>query len=113
MGGPVTAGMPYLVGENGPEIVTFGGDGYVADAASSRKILDQPPTSLTLDPVLAQLVALRSEFAALADAMAAVATRPQQPPVIDVTATSGWRSRHGNVTGRCGQVVDRERPAAA
>ena len=47
MGGPVTAGMPYLVGENGPEIVTFGGDGYVADAASSRKILDQPPTSLT------------------------------------------------------------------
>jgi len=89
MGGPVTAGMPYLVGENGPEIVTFGGDGYVADAASSRKILDQPPTSLTLDPVLAQLVALRSEFAALADAMAAVATRPQQPPVIDVTATSG------------------------
>ena len=35
MGGPVTAGMPYLVGENGPEIVTFGGDGYVADAASS------------------------------------------------------------------------------
>ena len=29
MGGPVRAGLPYLVGERGPELVTFGGNGYV------------------------------------------------------------------------------------
>lgn len=29
MGGPVVAGQSYLVGENGPEVVTFGSSGYV------------------------------------------------------------------------------------
>lgn len=28
-GGPVKANRPYMVGENGPEVVTFGQDGYV------------------------------------------------------------------------------------
>ena len=87
MGGPVTAGMPYLVGERAR-------DRHVRRGRIRRRrcVVAQDPRSaadLALDPVLAQLVALRSEFAALADAMAAVATRPQQPPVIDVTATSG------------------------
>lgn len=35
-GGPVTAGKTYWVGEQGPELVTFGADGYVHDATTSR-----------------------------------------------------------------------------
>jgi hypothetical protein len=35
-GGPVKAGQTYRVGENGPEIVTFGQDGYVHNAAATR-----------------------------------------------------------------------------
>jgi hypothetical protein len=35
-GGPVTSGKTYWVGENGPELVTFGQDGYVHNAAASK-----------------------------------------------------------------------------
>jgi hypothetical protein len=38
-GGPVLSGQTYLVGENGPEIVTMGGNGYVHNAASTRSML--------------------------------------------------------------------------
>jgi hypothetical protein len=35
-GGPVTGGKTYWVGENGPELVTMGADGYVHNAAQSK-----------------------------------------------------------------------------
>jgi TP901 family phage tail tape measure protein len=35
-GGPVEAGMTYRVGENGPEDVTFGANGYVHDAKATK-----------------------------------------------------------------------------
>jgi ABC-type transporter Mla subunit MlaD len=35
-GGPVSGGKTYWVGENGPELVTFGDNGYVHNAAASR-----------------------------------------------------------------------------
>lgn len=35
-GGPVASGKTYWVGENGPELVTFGDNGYVHNAADSR-----------------------------------------------------------------------------
>lgn len=38
-GGDVRKGLPYLVGEQGPELVTFGADGYVTDAARTRQLL--------------------------------------------------------------------------
>lgn len=38
-GGPVKAGRTYRVGENGPEIVTFGEDGYVHNAADTRAMM--------------------------------------------------------------------------
>jgi TP901 family phage tail tape measure protein len=36
VGGPVEAGMRYRVGENGPEDVTFGANGYVHDAKTTK-----------------------------------------------------------------------------
>ncbi len=38
-GGPVRAGMPYLVGERGPELVTFPQAGMVHDALKTARIL--------------------------------------------------------------------------
>lgn len=38
-GGPVRAGTPYLVGENGPELVTFGASGMVHNAAQTAAML--------------------------------------------------------------------------
>lgn len=38
-GGPVKAGGSYLVGEEGPEIVTFGQDGFVHDAMKTARII--------------------------------------------------------------------------
>lgn len=38
-GGPVRAGLPYLVGERGPEIVTFARDAFVSSAAASARIM--------------------------------------------------------------------------
>lgn len=38
-GGPIKAGGSYLVGEKGPEVVTFGQSGYVHDALNSMKML--------------------------------------------------------------------------
>ncbi|NMG39793.1 phage tail tape measure protein [Chelativorans sp. ZYF759] len=38
-GGPITRGRAYLVGEEGPEIITAGSDGYVHDAGASRDMM--------------------------------------------------------------------------
>lgn len=38
-GGPVNPGNAYVVGENGPELVTFGTNGYVHSNAASRNML--------------------------------------------------------------------------
>ena|GEM_PF-3713963 len=38
-GGPVAPGQPYIVGEEGPELVTFGQRGMVHDAESTRQML--------------------------------------------------------------------------
>jgi hypothetical protein len=39
VGGDVKAGKSYMVGEQGPELVTFGSDGYVHDTQSTRAML--------------------------------------------------------------------------
>lgn len=39
MGGSVKAGRTYRVGENGPEIVTFGEDGYVHNATQTKAMM--------------------------------------------------------------------------
>lgn len=41
-GGPVAAGGTYLVGERGPELVTFGASGFVHDAASTAAMASRP-----------------------------------------------------------------------
>lgn len=38
-GGPVRAGMSYLVGEQGPEIVSFARNGFVSNAASTARMM--------------------------------------------------------------------------
>lgn len=38
-GGPVSAGKTYMVGEEGPELVTFGQDGFVHNASSTKAML--------------------------------------------------------------------------
>lgn len=38
-GGPVSAGQTYLVGEEGPELITMPRDGYVHDAAATRGMM--------------------------------------------------------------------------
>jgi hypothetical protein len=43
-GGPVTPGRTYLVGEEGPELVTFGGNGYVHNASASRRMMAGAPS---------------------------------------------------------------------
>ncbi|MGY6709693.1 MAG: phage tail tape measure protein [Rhizobiaceae bacterium] len=40
-GGPIVRGRAYLVGEEGPEIITAGADGYVHDAATSRDMMQR------------------------------------------------------------------------
>lgn len=88
-GGPVWPGQPFLVGENGPELGFFPKDGQIIDAATTGRLLSPEPSSLTLDPLLAEVAAQRSEIRALVDAITAVVTRPQAPPVIDVRASAG------------------------
>lgn len=44
-GGPAKAGKTYVVGEQGPELVTFGSNGYVHDANSSRRMMAGRPPS--------------------------------------------------------------------
>jgi hypothetical protein len=41
-GGPVMAGWSYMVGENGPEKVTMGGNGYVTNTAALRSAVQTP-----------------------------------------------------------------------
>ena len=38
-GGLISGGMPYLVGENGPELLISGGSGYILDAANTVRFL--------------------------------------------------------------------------
>jgi hypothetical protein len=38
-GGPISGGMPYLVGENGPELLISGGSGYILDAENTARFL--------------------------------------------------------------------------
>jgi TP901 family phage tail tape measure protein len=40
-GGPIAKGRAYLVGEEGPEIITAGADGYVHDARASRDMMQR------------------------------------------------------------------------
>ncbi|PSH68624.1 hypothetical protein CU102_12760 [Phyllobacterium brassicacearum] len=47
-GGPVTGGETYLVGENGPELVTMGGSGMVANTNSTASILSGGRDTLSL-----------------------------------------------------------------
>jgi len=47
-GGPVVGGKQYLVGENGPELVTMGGTGNVTNANSTASILSGGRDTLSL-----------------------------------------------------------------
>ncbi|MFN4098140.1 MAG: phage tail tape measure protein [Pararhodobacter sp.] len=40
-GGPIAKGRAYLVGEEGPEIITAGADGYVHDAQTTRDMMQR------------------------------------------------------------------------
>lgn len=42
-GGPVQAGVPYLVGEQGPELAVFDSDGSIIDAATTASIMAGRP----------------------------------------------------------------------
>lgn len=78
-GGPVKAGLPYLVGEKGPEIVTFARDAFVHSAAASAR--------------MARTAALASTMAA--PTAAGVAASPAPPTIhvggitIEVNAAPG------------------------
>ena len=48
-GGPVMAGRSYMVGENGPEMVTMGGNGYVTNTAALRSAVQTPSVSINID----------------------------------------------------------------
>jgi hypothetical protein len=43
-GGPIMAGMPYVVGEKGPELITPERDGYVHTAAQTARMLSTGPS---------------------------------------------------------------------
>lgn len=56
-GGSVRRGKTYWVGENGPELVTFGENGYVHDAASSRAMASGGgSSSMTVGPQVIRLI---------------------------------------------------------
>lgn len=57
-GGPVRAGGSYLVGERGPEIVTFARDGFVHDALKTARIaaLAASATALPLPAIAAPAI---------------------------------------------------------
>lgn len=58
-GGPVAGGKQYLVGENGPELVTMGGAGQVTNANSTASILSGGRDTLTRRRSQGGYVALR------------------------------------------------------
>ena len=80
LGGPVWPGEPFLVGEKGPELVTFGESGFVHDAASTARMLAGPSTTTTsnvsvsqnfhVQPDATALFRARDEARALAEVMA-------------------------------------------
>lgn len=51
-GGPVAAGGTYMVGERGPELVTFGSSGYVHNAASSAAMVGSSMSAPAVTVVL-------------------------------------------------------------
>jgi DNA repair exonuclease SbcCD ATPase subunit len=58
-GGPVWPGQPFLVGEDGPELGFFPRNGQIIDAETTERLLSPDPQALTLDPLLAEVRALR------------------------------------------------------
>lgn len=62
MGGPVSAGASYLVGENGPELLTMGGNGFITPNGGGGLTINLSVSGAVGDP--------RSVARALADAVA-------------------------------------------
>ena len=62
-GGPVGPGRDYLVGEEGPELVTFGAAGTVIPAGPTAQLM-QPTSSLGNDKGQAELLAALRDLAA-------------------------------------------------
>ena len=60
VGGPVRAGLPYLVGERGPELVTFPQAGFVHDALKTVKIMRNAALASAVALPAAALPALAS-----------------------------------------------------
>lgn len=76
-GGPVSAGGTYLVGEQGPELVTFGQSGFVHDAMKTVRIMRN------------------AALAATASAAPAFAI-PSVPSIEEITGSSGSSSASAN-----------------
>jgi TP901 family phage tail tape measure protein len=82
-GGPVSPGEPYLVGEEGPELVTFAKSGFVHDATTTAAALSAVPPSSAMSsrsvsveqnfqvvPSEVELFRAREDARALAEVMA-------------------------------------------
>ena len=74
-GGPVSQGQPYLVGEEGPELVTFGHSGFVHDAQTTAQMMQVDRSvsvsqNFHVQPSQVELFRAREQARALAEAMA-------------------------------------------
>lgn len=55
-GGAIAGGKTYLVGEEGPELVTPGRNGYVHDAGATAAMLGRPGNSVSIQSVIGTLI---------------------------------------------------------
>ena len=61
-GGPVAAGQAYLVGEQGPELITPSRKGWVHTAGETAALLGKQPTMLVKNPAMPGIEAKLSEL---------------------------------------------------
>lgn len=61
-GGPVAAGQAYLVGEQGPELITPSRKGWVHTASETAALLGKQPTMLMKNPAMPGIEAKLSEL---------------------------------------------------
>lgn len=89
-GGPVSAGRTYVVGEKGPELVTFGANGYVHDASDSRRMMAGRPASGSVGRAASAAAAVQLVTAPAADsAVAALVNHLVRRGLIQLRAVNG------------------------